>query len=103
MRRFSRYRLHQGHPVNTSLRSKVCLAGWSLFLFACLPTLSPAQTQQPIYPATQLLYPAGSIDALVTGDFQHDGQPDVVYVSPPPSGSAGVGQFITITALLNQG
>jgi Bacterial Ig-like domain (group 3)/FG-GAP-like repeat len=50
-----------------------------------------------------MLYPAGSIEALVAGDFNNDGQPDIAYVSPPPSGSAGVGQFITITALLNQG
>jgi Bacterial Ig-like domain (group 3)/FG-GAP-like repeat len=89
--------------VKTNLRSKVSLVVRSLLLFACLPSISPAQTQPPIYPLTQLLYPSGPIDALVTGDFNNDGQPDIAYISPPPAGSAGVGQFIQIVVLLNQG
>src|SRR5271156_4701592 len=59
-----------------------------------------AQGQTPLFPITNTL-PIGSVSTSAVGDFNGDGQSDLIYSPPPiPTGS---NQFATLTVLLNQG
>jgi hypothetical protein len=58
-----------------------------------------AQSQPPLFPIANSL-PVGTISTPATGDFNGDGQPDLIFSS---STAAGGGQFATLTVLLNQG
>jgi hypothetical protein len=79
--------------------------GPSLLFFLITPLLPVAtlgQTQQPIFPTTQVTVPTGVVLSLATGDFNGDGQPDVAYVTVPSTSTQGPPP-VTLTVLLNQG
>jgi hypothetical protein len=77
------------------LLSLLCIA-----LITLLPAAAIAQTQPPLFPIANFL-PIGAVSTPATGDFNGDGQPDLIYAPPPiPTGST---QFATLTVLLNQG
>ncbi len=67
-----------------------------------LPVATLGQTQQPIFPTTQVTAPTGVVLSLAAGDFNGDGQPDVVYVAVPSTSTQGPPP-VTLTVLLNQG
>ena len=69
-------------------------------LNASLPIPAIAQTQLPLFPVANFL-PIGAVSTPATGDFNGDGQPDLIY-SPPPTPTPSQ-QFATLTVLLNQG
>jgi hypothetical protein len=69
-------------------------------LNASLPIPAIAQTQPPLFPIANFL-PFGAVSTPATGDFNGDGQPDLIY-SPPPTPTPSQ-QFATLTVLLNQG
>jgi hypothetical protein len=58
-----------------------------------------AQSQPPLFPIANSL-PVGTISTPATGDFNGDGQPDLIVSS---STAAGGGQLATLTVLLDQG
>jgi hypothetical protein len=58
-----------------------------------------AQSQPPLFPIANSL-PIGAVSTPATGDFNGDGQPDLIFSSPT---AAGGGQFATLTVLINQG
>jgi hypothetical protein len=66
------------------------------FLFAC----AGANGQQPLFPVTTFYNPPNSASAFATGDFNGDGQPDIVFATPAVTGTS---QFATLTVLLNNG
>jgi hypothetical protein len=69
-----------------------------LLLIVLLPAI--AQSQSPLFPIANTL-PIGAVSTSTVGDFNGDGQPDLIYSPPPiPTGS---NQFATLTVLLNQG
>ena len=69
-----------------------------LLLIVLLP--ATAQSQSPLFPIANTL-PIGAVSTSAVGDFNGDGQPDLIYSPPPiPTGS---NQFATLTVLLNQG
>jgi hypothetical protein len=73
------------------------------FLIALLlPIATLGQTQQPIFPATQVIAPTGVVLSVATGDFNGDGQPDVAYVAVPSTSTQGAPP-VSLTVLLNQG
>ena len=59
-----------------------------------------AQGQSPLYPVLPTL-PIGAVSTPAVGDFNNDGQPDLIY--SPPSIPTGSNQFAALTVLLNQG
>lgn len=70
----------------------------NLLLIVLLP--AAAQSQSPLFPIANTL-PIGAVSTPAVGDFNGDGQPDLIYSPPPiPTGST---QFATLTVLLNQG
>jgi len=69
-----------------------------LLLIILLP--AAAQSQSPLFPIANTL-PIGAVSTPAVGDFNGDGQPDLIYSPPPiPTGSH---QFTRLTVLLNQG
>ena len=54
-----------------------------------LPVATLGQTQQPIFPTTQVTAPTGVVLAVASGDFNGDGQPDVAYVAVPSTSTQG--------------
>jgi hypothetical protein len=66
---------------------------------ASLQISAIAQSQPPLFPIANFL-PIGAVSTPATGDFNGDGQPDLIFSS---STAAGGGQFATLTVLLNQG
>jgi Bacterial Ig-like domain (group 3)/FG-GAP-like repeat/FG-GAP repeat len=74
-----------------------------LFCFALISALlsgtSSAGVQQPLFPITNFYTPANPVSTFAVGDFNGDGQPDLVFASPATS----PGQYATITVLLNNG
>jgi hypothetical protein len=68
-------------------------------LSALLPVAAIAQSQPHLFPIANFL-PIGAVSTPATGDFNSDGQPDLIFSSPT---AAGGGQFATLTVLLNQG
>ena len=86
---------------------KLLLTFGSVFSF--LPVIG-AQTQQQIFPITPLSTPpgisenvSGRIQALVPGDFNGDGQPDLAYVVPAPLVNGAFVGYPTVVILLNEG
>jgi hypothetical protein len=77
------------------LLSPLCIA-----LITLLPAAAIAQTQPPLFPIPSTL-PIGAVSTPAIGDFNGDGQPDLIY-SPPPTPTPSQ-QFATLTVLLNQG
>lgn len=68
-------------------------------LSASLRVPAIAQSQPPLFPIANSLH-IGAVSTAATGDFNSDGQPDLIFSSPT---AAGGGQFATLTVLLNQG
>src|ERR1700719_2043885 len=75
------YRLEGLVPMSAipwcNTRRKV---GPSLLFFVIthlLPVAALGQTQQPVFPTTQVIAPSGVVLSVATGDFNGDGQPDV--------------------------
>jgi Bacterial Ig-like domain (group 3)/FG-GAP-like repeat len=68
-------------------------------LSALLPVAAIAQSQPHLFPIANFL-PIGAVSTPATGDFNSDGQPDLIFSSPT---AAGGGQFASLTVLLNQG
>ena len=66
-----------------------------------LPVATLGQTQQPIFPTTQVTAPTGVVLSVATGDFNGDGQPDVAYAAVPSFSSQGLFP-VTVTVLLSQ-
>jgi hypothetical protein len=52
-----------------------------LAAFLALPALMSAQTQTPLFPVTQFSNPGGDGLAIVSGDFNGDGQADLAYLT----------------------
>jgi hypothetical protein len=69
-------------------------------LSASLRVPAIAQSQPPLFPIVNSLPGGAAISTPATGDFNGDGQPDLIFSSPT---AAGGGQFATLTVLLNQG
>jgi hypothetical protein len=80
--------------------SPYVLSPLCITLITLLPTAAIAQTQPPLFPIPSTL-PIGAVSTPAIGDFNGDGQPDLVY-SPPPTPTPSQ-QFPTLTVLLNQG
>ncbi len=73
---------------------------FSLLIIPLLPVAACAQSQTPIFPVDSFIAPVGVVvSTFASGDFNGDGQPDLAYLSVPPSGNAPP----TLTVLLNQG
>jgi Big-like domain-containing protein/VCBS repeat protein len=86
--------------ANPSLKSSPCLLSpLCTTLITLLPSAAIAQTQPPLFPIPSTL-PIGAVSTPAIGDFNGDGQPDLIYSS---STAAGGGQFATLTVLLNRG
>ena len=87
--------------ANPWLKSSPCLLSpLCIFLITLLPAAAIAQTQPPLFPIANSL-PIGAVSTPAVGDFNGDGQPDLIY-SPPPTPTPSQ-QFATLTVLLNQG
>ena len=72
-----------------------------IFLLSASPQIPAiAQSQPPLFPIANSL-PIGTVSTPAIGDFNGDGQPDLIY-SPPPAPTPSQ-QFATLTVLLNQG
>ena len=72
---------------------------FSCFLVMVLLSAT-TQGQTPLFPITNTLS-IGAVSTPAVGDFNGDGQPDLIYSPPPiPTGS---NQFATLTVLLNEG
>jgi hypothetical protein len=69
-------------------------------LITLLPAAAIAQTQPPLFPIPSTR-PIGAVSTPAIGDFDGDGQPDLIY--SPPSTPTPSQQFATLTVLLNQG
>jgi Bacterial Ig-like domain (group 3)/FG-GAP-like repeat len=86
---------------NPWLKSSPCLLSpLCIILITLLPAAAIAQTQPPLFPISNTL-PIGAVATPAIGDFNGDGQPDLIY-SPPPTPTPSQ-QFATLTVLLNQG
>ena len=81
-----------------SLTRKTLLLCFAL-TSALLSGTSSAGAQQPLFPITNFYAPANPVSTFAVGDFNGDGQPDVVFASP----AASSGQYATLTVLLNNG
>jgi Bacterial Ig-like domain (group 3)/FG-GAP-like repeat len=82
--------------ANPWLKSSPCLLSpLCIILIALLPAAAIAQIQPPLFPIANFL-PIGAVSTPATGDFNGDGQPDLIF-------SSATGQFATLTVLLNQG
>jgi hypothetical protein len=66
---------------------------------ALLSGASGASAQQPLFPITNFYAPANPVSTFAVGDFNGDGQPDLVFASP----AASSGRYATLTVLLNNG
>jgi hypothetical protein len=87
--------------ANPWLKSSPCLLSpLCIILVTLLPAAAIAQTQPPLFPISNTL-PIGAVATPAIGDFNGDGQPDLIY-SPPPTPTPSQ-QFATLTVLLNQG
>jgi hypothetical protein len=87
--------------ANPWLKSSPCLLSpLCIILITLLPAAAIAQTQPPLFPVSNTL-PIGAVATPAIGDFNGDGQPDLIY-SPPPTPTPSQ-QFATLTVLLNQG
>jgi hypothetical protein len=87
--------------ANPWLKSSPCLLSpLCIILITLLPAAAIAQTQPPLFPISNTL-PIGAVATPAIGDFNGDGQPDLIYSPPPPPTPSQ--QFVTLTVLLNQG